>query len=114
MEITTRLAKGATVLTLKGDLNFGARPVFKAAIDKAIAGKSPHVILNLEGVAFMDSAALGLLVLTHQNCKKEHVRLSLVKPQTAVQAVLNLANIPKMIPIFATENEALSATPVGV
>jgi anti-anti-sigma factor len=58
--------------------------------------------LDLEKVAFVDSSALGLLVICHQNLKNKNVSFCLVNPQTYVKQVLDLANIGKMIPIYQT------------
>jgi len=67
-----------------------------------------HVILNLEKVSFVDSSALGLLVVAHQNLKLKEGRISLVNPQSYVRQILDLANVPRMIPVFSTVEEACS------
>jgi anti-anti-sigma factor len=57
----------------------------------------------------VDSAGLGLLVISAQNLKRVQAQISLLKPQIYVREVMSLANIPKMIPIYEREEDALTA-----
>ncbi|TAJ33466.1 MAG: anti-sigma factor antagonist [Nitrospirae bacterium] len=107
MHITERSIRGGTVLMLSGEFNFTGRRTFNDAVKKAWAANCPHLLVNLEGVAFLDSAALGLLAIANQACQEKQCRMSLIKPQPYVAEVLKLANIQKMIPIHANEEEAL-------
>ena len=90
-----------TIVHLDGRFDFGARKSFKEAVDEA-SNTQKQVVLNLEKVTFVDSSALGLLVICHQNLKNKKVPFCLVNPQTYVKQVLDLANIGKMIPIYQT------------
>ncbi len=101
MNITQDTVNGKNILHLDGRFDFGARKTFKEAVDRVAEEGSP-VVLDLENVAFVDSSALGLLVICHQNLKNKNVSLYLVNPQTYVKQVLDLANIGKMIPIYET------------
>ena len=108
VDIIERNSAKVTVLTLRGDFTFPTRKDFTAAVQAAWAGGCSHLILNLEGVRFVDSAALGLLALTQSQCNLNRRRLSLVKPQPYVEEIFRLANIHLLIPIYASENAALS------
>jgi anti-anti-sigma factor len=57
----------------------------------------------------VDSAGLGLLVIAAQNMKRTQSQFSLLKPQVYVREIMSLANIPKMIPIYEREEDALIA-----
>lgn len=109
MEITQRAVRDATVLDLKGDLTYSNRAVFKTAVEQVKSRGCRHLIVNLEQVRFVDSSGLGLLVLLSQSFKLQHDRLSLLKPQSYVREIMSLANIPKMIPLYESEEDALAA-----
>lgn len=109
MDIMQRAMKDATVLDLKGDLTYSNRAAFKTAAEQVKNRGCLHLIVNLEQVRFVDSSGLGLLVLLSQSFKLQQVRVSLLKPQNYVREIMSLANIPKMIPIYETEGEALTA-----
>lgn len=101
MNITQKKSDGHMLLHMEGRFDFGARKTFKDAMDQAIKDEMP-IILDLEHVSFVDSSALGLLVISHQNLKSKKIQFCLVNPQTYVRQVLDLANIGKMIPIYET------------
>ena len=109
MEITQRASKDATVLDVKGDLTYSNRSAFKTAVEHVKNRNCQHLIVNLEQVRFVDSSGLGLLVLMSQSFKLQQAKFSLLKPQSYVREIMSLANIPKMIPIYETEGDALTA-----
>ncbi len=106
MQIAHRSYRTADVLDITGQFTFGTRKEFSAAIETVQTGA--HVILNFNGVTFVDSAAIGLLALAAQQFKSSNRTLSLVGAQGTVKQVLNLTHIEQMIPTFASEDAALS------
>ena len=109
MQIKERIVPQGTILDVVGDLTYAHRAVFKAAVEKARQAGCRHLIVNLEQVRFVDSAGLGLLVLVSQNFKLQQAQISMLKPQSYVREIMSLANIPKMIPIYEREEDALIA-----
>jgi anti-anti-sigma factor len=109
MQIKERIVPQGIILDVVGDLTYAHRAVFKAAVEKAKQAGCRHLIVNLEQVRFVDSAGLGLLVLVSQNFKLQQAQISMLKPQSYVREIMSLANIPKMIPIYEREEDALMA-----
>jgi len=108
MHIKERIVPKGMILDVVGDLTYANRSVFKAAVEKAKQAGCRHLIVNLEQVRFVDSAGLGLLVLVSQSFKLQQAQVSMLKPQSYVREILSLANIPKMIPIYESEEDALT------
>ena len=104
MNVTSDKTEDKTILHLNGRFDFSARKAFKEAVDLA-AEEGLSVVLDLEKITFVDSSALGLLVICHQNLKSKTIPFYLVNPQTYVKQVLDLANIGKMIPTYQTLEE---------
>jgi len=109
MQIKERTATQGIILDVEGDLTYANQGVFKAAVEKAKQTGCRHLIVNLEQVRFVDSAGLGLLVLVSQSFKQLQAQVSILKPQSYVREIMSLANIPKLIPIFEREEDALMA-----
>jgi anti-anti-sigma factor len=107
MQISERTVPQGIILDLVGDLTYANRAVFKAAVEKAKQAGCRHLIVNLEQVRFVDSAGLGLIVLVSQNLKLLQTKVSMLKPQRYVLEIMSLANIPKLIPIYENEEDAL-------
>jgi anti-anti-sigma factor len=107
MQISERTMPQGIILDVVGDITYANRAVFKAAVEKAKQAGCRHLIVNLEQVRFVDSAGLGLLVLVSQNLKLMQTKVSMLKPQRYVLEIMSLANIPKLIPIYENEEDAL-------
>jgi len=107
MQISERTVPQGIILDVVGDLTYANRAVFKAAVERAKQAGCRRLIVNLEQVRFVDSAGLGLLVLVSQNLKLLQTTVSMLKPQRYVLEIMSLANIPKLIPIYENEQDAL-------
>ena len=108
MTITESSNNGNNVLRLNGRFDFHARVAIQTAIGKAEQGGARHIILNLQGVSYMDSAALGILVLMHKQLTAQHIHVTMVNPQPFVKGILELAKMDKLFPIHATEEQAMA------
>ncbi len=106
MRITQRTRADVTVLELAEEFTYSTRKLLSGPVDGARQTGCRHLILDLQQVTFMDSAALGLLALTAQQFMTDQKQLSLVGPQGTVKQVLDLSNISQLIPIYATEEAA--------
>lgn len=104
MTITQKQSGGRVLVQMDGRFDFATRKIFKDAMDEAMREGIP-IVLDLGRVSFVDSSALGLLVISHQNLKNKKIPFCLVNPQTYVRQVLDLANVAKMIPIYGTLEE---------
>ena len=104
MNVTQEKSEKGVVLYLAGRYDFGARKTFKESLGEAMKEELP-IVLDFEQVSFVDSSALGILVIAHQTLKSKKIPLSLVNPQPYVRQVLDLANVAKMIPIYQAIGE---------
>ena len=103
MQVAERLQDDILVLMVSGRVTFYSRKVFKAIVSNARLSGAKHIIFNVEGVTFMDSAALGELALAYLNLKENNLVMSLVGPQEPIQKLLDEANFPTLIPTYPTE-----------
>jgi anti-anti-sigma factor len=68
-----------------------------------------HLVLDMSGVTFLDSSGVGALVslfVTRQHAGKKLALASLTKQGLAV---LQVSGLTKLIPAYATVDEAISA-----
>ncbi|RMH05608.1 MAG: anti-sigma factor antagonist [Nitrospirae bacterium] len=109
MPLSTRTVHNALILDLSGRFDAAAKHEVQQAIEQALASGTSHVILNLVGVSLIDSAALGLLVISHRKFKDRGATVSLVNPKPEVRLILDMAAMPKLIPSYNSVEEALAA-----
>ncbi|MDA0739639.1 MAG: STAS domain-containing protein [Nitrospirae bacterium] len=107
MHITEHVHDGVWILKVSGSLNFYSRKTFQAVMRNAENGSTNHVIIDLTLVESLDSMGIGLIALSQARLALQGIVLSLVGPHPQVKEVLDMANIPKLIPVYQTEEEAI-------
>jgi anti-sigma B factor antagonist len=113
MHIEKVILPSAVLVKLAGRFEFGTRNDYKRVIGQIVQEGHHRLILDLEQVTFLDSSALGLLLLTDQNFKLKQGSLGLVRPAGYVRQVLDLANLPKVIPVYESVDDAVNAVPTA-
>lgn len=105
VSVEGREAGSTTVVRLAGeaDVTTGAL----AEVLGAEAAKKPRLLLvDMSGLAFIDSAALHELVKAHRKLRTEGCELALVGPSRAVARVLQLSALDQVLPVYASAEEA--------
>ena len=101
-----RLSEHTLVETFVGRFDQHARQDFKWRIDHAITEGYRFVVLNMVAVSFIDSAALGWLVLAQRRFQRIGGKLGIIAPRGFVRDILELTEIHEWIPIFQNDEEA--------
>ncbi|MGB0911454.1 MAG: STAS domain-containing protein [Nitrospirales bacterium] len=113
MIIVQSKQKGAVVLALSGRLDFTSRHDFQSAIQQAKETGSQLIVLNMKDVSFIDSAALGMLMVAFKDLQQSKIRLVIAEPQAYVEKIFTLANLGNIVSVCATVDEAVSL-PISV
>ena len=103
------LSQHTLVETFVGRFDQHARQDFKWRIDHAISQGYRFVVLNMVAVSFIDSSALGWLVLAQRRFQRIGGKLGIIAPMGFVRDILELTEINAWIPIFQSEDEAWKA-----
>jgi anti-sigma B factor antagonist len=80
-------------------------------IPKLRAETAPHVILNMGGVNFLDSAGLGSLVSIFVSRRNQGKTFALAGLTSQANAVVSVAGLQNLLPIFKTVEEATAKKP---
>ena len=100
MTITEEIHDQTATLKLEGGFTYTQRKLFQETIKNLSSKNVEHIIIDLAQVAFLDSAALGLLMITHRQLLADKRKLSLAYPQATVRQIIELANLHKTIPLI--------------
>jgi anti-sigma B factor antagonist len=103
------LSEHTVVETFVGRFDQHARQDFKWRIDHAITQGYRFIVLNMVAVSFIDSTALGGLVLAQRRFQRIGGKLGIIAPMGFVRDILELTEINEWIPIFTSEGEAWKA-----
>lgn len=100
MEVTVSNVGGQAALRLRGRFDFNSHREFREAADKVLAEADVKGIqVDLAGVDYLDSSALGMLLMLRDRCKSAGKEVSLANSRGAVKEVLEIANFSKLFVI---------------
>ncbi len=88
----TNLA-GATVLAPSASLTFESCGELRSSLEAACGGQTPVVVLDCRAVAFMDSAALELLVDFHEKLRANQGELRLTHLNDVCSDILTVSRL---------------------
>ncbi|HET9738922.1 MAG TPA: STAS domain-containing protein [Solirubrobacteraceae bacterium] len=96
------------VLAVHGELDFDGAPNLRLALVEAIdENPGQRVVVDLEGVDFIDSAGLGVLVGGLKRARSYHGQLVLVATGRSVIRVLELTGLTRVFEIHPSRAAAL-------
>ncbi|MCX9155484.1 STAS domain-containing protein [Niveibacterium sp. 24ML] len=84
---------------LRGRLVFSAHREFSQAIEEALASNASEIVLNLRDVEYIDSAALGMLLVARGKAKDAGKVISIEGTRGMVKQVLQIANFQNLFAI---------------
>lgn len=100
--------KGVTVIAPSGRLDVAGVPALKAAVSEAVGNGLPRLVIDMEGVSFVDSSGLGSVVAALKQARSSKGDLRLAAPNQQVRVVLELTTLDRVFPYYATVEDALS------
>jgi anti-anti-sigma factor len=101
MQTSVSIDSGNADLKLSGRFDFNAHRDFRAAYEQVIADASVRALnLDLGGVDYLDSSALGMLLMLRDKAGAANKTLSLSNVRGAVKQVLDIANFGKLFRIL--------------
>ena len=105
MQIEERKVGEVTILDLKGKITLGeGDEALKDKINSLVHQDQKRILLNLEGVPYIDSAGLGEVVRTYTTVSRQGGQLKLVN---LTKRITDLLSITKLLTVFETyESEA--------
>jgi anti-anti-sigma factor len=101
MEVSVWSEASKSVIRLAGRFDFNAHREFREAIDQALAqAEAPAIHVDLGEVSYMDSSALGMLLMVRDKARSSGKTVSLANTRGSVRQVLDIANFAKLFPII--------------
>jgi anti-sigma B factor antagonist len=97
------------VVDVKGEIDVYTAPKLREKLIELVSEGSYDVVVNLEGVDFLDSTGLGVLVGALKRVKAHDGSLSLVCTQDKILKIFKITGLTKVFPIHASVEEATGA-----
>jgi len=100
MQINISKHEGAVRMSLQGRFDFNAHREFRGSYDAVINdAEVREVEVDLGGVDYLDSSALGMLLLLKERAAAAHKTVALSNCRGMVAQVLEVANFNKLFNI---------------
>lgn len=87
------------VIAMSGRFDFNAHREFRNASDEALKSGGGEIVVDMGHVEYLDSSALGMLLLLREKANSSNRKLSLLNCKGIVQQVLEVANFNKLFTI---------------
>jgi anti-anti-sigma factor len=100
---------GVVVLALHGDADLHAATELRVRLNATIEAGTRVLVIDLSGVMFIDSMALGVLLDARKRLRARGGALRIVGPSPDVRRVFELTLLDRVFPLDATRSEALAA-----
>ena len=95
------------LVTAVGELDLNTCPQFKTALDAAARRAANHLLVDLSGVTYMDSTALGLLA-AEQRRRAEPLHVVVTEPQ--LLRIMEVTGCARVFVIHSSLDHALLET----
>jgi anti-sigma B factor antagonist len=110
MEIAERTVSDVTILDLKGKMTLGeGDELLKDKINSLLAAGRRKLLLNLEGVPYIDSAGLGEVVRTYTTVSRQGGSLKLLNLTKRIEDLLSITKLLTVFETFDSEAEAVQS-----
>jgi anti-sigma B factor antagonist len=105
LSIAVERDAGATLVVLRGDLDLATAPELRECLVQVIEDGA-RIVIDLEGVGFLDSAGLGILVGGLKRARTRNGDLELVCSNREVLRPLEITGLDRIFTIHAERRAA--------
>ena len=110
LNIRERQAGDVTVLDMDGRITIGDGSIaLRSAVRRLLEEGKKKILLNLEGVGYIDSSGIGELVSSFTAVNKEDGSLKLLNLTQKIQDLLAITKLLTVFDVFENEGDALSS-----
>jgi anti-sigma B factor antagonist len=105
--ISEKTGDGVSVVSATGEIDIATAPPLRRQLEASIDRGPAVVVVDLLGVTFMDSTALGVLVGALKRTRAAGGALRIVVSDTRVLKVFEITGLTEVFSIFATVEDAV-------
>jgi len=110
LTVTSRQEGARTVIAVSGEIDVYTAPSLRERLNELVASGHYDLVVDMEGVEFLDSTGLGVLVGGLKRVRSHDGTLRLVCAQEKILKVFRITGLTKVFPIHPTLEEALADT----
>ncbi|GAB4230549.1 MAG: STAS domain-containing protein [Ekhidna sp.] len=108
-EILKENKNGIHIISVRGEIDAGSSIYLDNALKEAIEAEEKKVIVNLEALAYISSAGLGVFISHLEELEQQNIRLVLCGINDSVKQVFDILGLEKLLTIVETEEGAVKS-----
>jgi anti-sigma B factor antagonist len=110
MQVASRQIGDISVVDVRGRITVGEGNIMlREFVTRLVENGNKRILLNLQGVEYVDSGGLGELVRTHTTLQKEGGQLKMVNVNQRVLELLKLTSLHKIFDVHKDEASAVQS-----
>ena len=110
MQIEERVVGGVTILDLSGKMTLGeGDELLREKIASLVNAGQKNLLLNLDGVPYIDSAGLGEMVRSYTTVSRKGGKLKLLNLTKRIEDLLSITKLLTVFETFESEAEAIQS-----
>ena len=99
MLVSTRIVGSSAAISLRGKFGFAEHRAFRKAVKEMLTAPCTTLEIDFAGVDYLDSSALGCLLLSREEATQAGKEIALVNCHGTVRQVLDIANFQRLFAI---------------
>ena len=104
-------SREAAIVTLRGELDahdaVRLRELFAGAVDALSGARAPRLVLDLSGLEFLDSTALGTMIGALRRVREAGGEMAVVLPETTARRIFEVTGLDAVLDVRSTLETAL-------
>ena len=109
MDIQVTQTGGVTLVVPTGDLDMGTADQMKRTLSDLIEKGQSKLVMDLTGVAYVDSSGLGALVALMKQARAVGGNLKLCGLQEDVRSIFEMTRLIKVMAVHSDRQEAVAS-----
>jgi HptB-dependent secretion and biofilm anti anti-sigma factor len=93
MSIYNEFNNDSAIIHIADHFTFNDSGAFHQCLSQIFARNAQQLTIDLSRLRFMDSSAIGMMIVTDTECAKHEIRLQFSNPQGEVKKILQLTRL---------------------
>ncbi|MBU1693817.1 MAG: STAS domain-containing protein [Verrucomicrobia bacterium] len=111
LKMYTEQVGNVTVVTIEGPVDSATIEQFRLALDPLAAKPGAHVLLDCEGLTYINSRGLDLLARCHRTCFSRFGWFALCNVNRKLVRTMDLLGLGTLLKFYESRDQALAAKP---
>lgn len=106
LDISTERDGSTCRISVVGEVDVYTSPTLKSHIVDAVDDGCVDLVIDLEGVGFIDSSGLGVLVSGLRRVKEQSGSMRIICTRDGILKIFRITGLDKVFPIFSNADDA--------